>query len=237
MEYFMDVVFVIDVSKSMTEYLDVVKQRLYTFLPDLNKAFAAAGRSHSDCRAKIIAFRNYSVDKDSAMQTSPFFILRSSNVDNQNECLKFKNYVNSLDAHGGDFDRNNALEALSIAIKNEWSQECLKRRHYIVLFTSCGACKLEDSSKKLENYYPLGMPHSLAELTNMWMAPQNHWICGKWSRLNQPSKRLLMFAPQVYPWPELYESWDQVVYNPSKAGEGIDDAYIDDIVNAIVASV
>ena len=60
---------------------------------------------------------------------------------------------------------------------------------------------------------------------------------GTKTKLKQPAKRLIVFAPEVYPWPELYESWDQVVYNPSKAGTGLDDVSYEDIINAIVGSV
>ena len=79
------------------------------------------------------------------------------------------------------------------------------------------------------------MPASLEELTDIWLTPAS----GQTSKikLKQPAKRLVVFAPQMYPWPEIYESWNQVVYNPSKAGEGLDDVSWEDIINAIVGSV
>lgn len=55
--------------------------------------------------------------------------------------------------------------------------------------------------------------------------------------LKPAEKRLILFAPQMYPWLDIYENWDMVVYNPSNVGEELDDVGYQNIINAIVSSV
>ena len=104
------------------------------------------------------------------------------------------------------------------------------------MFTDASAHKLEDANRSNPNY-PENMPESFEDLTDVWMTPSSGQQGGTKTKLKQPAKRLIVFGPEVYPWPELYESWDQVVYNPSKAGTGLDDVSYEDIINAIVGSV
>ena len=80
------------------------------------------------------------------------------------------------------------------------------------------------------------MPESLDALTDLWMTPstgQDH----SGIKLKQAAKRLIVFGPQVYPWPDIYETWNQVVFNPSRAGQGLDEVSYEDIIEAIVGSV
>ena len=238
MDYFMDVVFVLDTSRAMTEIFDGVKKRVISFCPDLMLELSAFHKSISDVRIKVITFRNLNIDKEEALQISPYFNLKKSNIDNNEAYDKFVDYINSLNACGGDINHNSSLEALALALLNDWSQQGDRRMHYIVLFTNSAACKLEDSHIPT-TYYPSYVPYSFEGLSKMWLSPKKtQWIDGKWTKmkLGQATKRLMLFAPQLYPWPEIYEAWDRVVYNPSKAGEGLDDVSCDDIINAIVGS-
>lgn len=69
------------------------------------------------------------------------------------------------------------------------------------------------------------------------MQPFSSQPNGRKTKIEQSAKRFIVFGPEVYPWPELYESWDQVVYNPSKAGIGLDNVSFDGIINGIVCSI
>ena len=238
MDYFMDVVLVLDTSRAMTDIFDGVKKRVISFFPDLMLELSAFHKSISDVRIKVITFRNLNIDKEEALQISPYFNLKRSNIDNNEDYDTFVDYINSLNACGGNINHNSSLEALALAILNDWSQQGDKRMHYIVLFTNSGACKLEKSHIPT-TYYPSYVPYSFEGLSKMWLSPKKtQWIDGKWTKikLGQAAKRLMLFAPQLYPWPNIFESWDQVVYNPSKAGEGLDDVSYYDIINAIVGS-
>ncbi len=231
MDYKVDIVMCIDVTGSMQDCIDTVKNRALQFGPDLQDALKAASKNVSDVRVKVIGFRDFEADGSSSLQESRYFNLSDQGSSDPEE---YKQFVSNLVADGGGDEPENSLEALSLAIQSDWVQTGDKRRHVIVMFTDASAHKLEDANRS-NPYYPANMPASLEELTDIWLTPAS----GQTSKikLKQPAKRLVVFAPQMYPWPEIYESWNQVVYNPSKAGEGLDDVSWEDIINAIVGSV
>lgn len=233
MDYKVDIVMCIDITGSMQDCIDTVKNRALHFWPDLKEALAAASKNVSDVRVKVIGFRDFEADGDGALEVSRYFSLSDQGSSDPED---YKAFVNGLVADGGGDEPENSLEALSLAIQSDWVQTGDKRRHVIVMFTDASAHKLEDANRSNPNY-PENMPASLEELTDIWMAPSSGQQGGTKTKLKQPAKRLIVFGPEVYPWPELYESWDQVVYNPSKAGTGLDDVSYEDIINAIVGSV
>ena len=233
MDYKVDIVMCIDITGSMQDCIDTVKNRALQFWPDLEKALSAASKNVSDVRVKVIGFRDFEADGNGALEISRYFNLSDQGSSDPED---YKAFGNGLVADGGGDEPENSLEALALAIQSDWVQTGDKRRHVIVMFTDASAHKLEDANRSNPDY-PEGMPESFEELTDVWMTPSSGQQGGTKTKLKQPAKRLIVFAPEVYPWPELYESWDQVVYNPSKAGTGLDDVSYEDIINAIVGSV
>lgn len=233
MDYKVDIVMCIDITGSMQDCIDTVKNRALQVWPDLKEALAAASKNVSDVRVKVIGFRDFEADGDGALEISRYFNLSDQGSSDPED---YKAFVNGLVADGGGDEPENSLEALALAIQSDWVQTGDKRRHVIVMFTDASAHKLEDANRSNPNY-PENMPESFEDLTDVWMTPSSGQQGGTKTKLKQPAKRLIVFGPEVYPWPELYESWDQVVYNPSKAGTGLDDVSYEDIINAIVGSV
>ena len=233
MDYKVDIVMCIDITGSMQDCIDTVKNRALQFWPDLKEALAAASKNVSDVRVKVIGFRDFEADGDGALEISRYFNLSDQGSSDPED---YKAFVNGLVADGGGDEPENSLEALALAIQSDWVQTGDKRRHVIVMFTDASAHQLEDANRSNPNY-PENMPESFEDLTDVWMTPSSGQQGGTKTKLKQPAKRLIVFGPEVYPWPELYESWDQVVYNPSKAGTGLDDVSYEDIINAIVGSV
>ena len=233
MDYKVDIVMCIDITGSMQDCIDTVKNRALQFWPDLKEALAAASKNVSDVRVKVIGFRDFEADGDGALEISRYFNLSDQGSSDPED---YKAFVNGLVADGGGDEPENSLEALALAIQSDCVQTGDKRRHVIVMFTDASAHKLEDANRSNPNY-PENMPESFEDLTDVWMTPSSGQQGGTKTKLKQPAKRLIVFGPEVYPWPELYESWDQVVYNPSKAGTGLDDVSYEDIINAIVGSV
>ena len=232
MDYKVDIVMCIDITGSMQDCIDTVKSRALQFWPDLQDALKAASKNVSDVRVKVIGFRDFEADGSNALEESRYFNLSDQGSVDPEE---YKQFVSNLVADGGGDEPESSLEALALAIQSDWVQTGDKRRHVIVMFTDASAHKLEDANRSNPNY-PENMPISLEELTDIWLTPSSGQNASK-IKLKQPAKRLIVFAPQMYPWPEIYESWNQVVYNPSKAGEGLDDVSYEDIINAIVGSV
>lgn len=233
MDYKVDIVMCIDITGSMQDCIDTVKSRAIKFWPDLKLALQEASKNVSDVRVKVIGFRDFEADGTNALEVSRYFNLSDQGSSDPEE---YKAFVSGLVADGGGDEPENALEALTLAIQSDWVQTGDKRRHVIVMFTDASAHQFETANKSNPNY-PADMPESLEELTDIWMTPSNSQMPGVKTKLKQPAKRLIVFAPEVYPWPEIYETWDQVVYNPSKAGAGLDDVSYEDIINSIVGSV
>ena len=231
MDYKVDIVMCIDITGSMQDCIDTVKNRAIQFWPDLQKALKDASKNVSDVRVKVIGFRDFEADGARSLEESRYFNLSDQGSSDPED---YKKFVSCLTADGGGDEPENSLEALSLAIQSDWVQTGDKRRHVIVMFTDASAHKLEDANRSNPSY-PANMPSSLDELTDIWMTAAS----GQTSvvKLKQPAKRLIIFAPTMYPWPEIYEAWNQVVYNPSKAGEGLDDVSYEDIINAIVGSI
>ena len=210
MDYKVDIVMCIDITGSMQDCIDTVKNRALQFWPDLKEALAAASKNVSDVRVKVIGFRDFEADGDGALEISRYFNLSDQGSSDPED---YKAFVNGLVADGGGDEPENSLEALALAIQSDWVQTGDKRRHVIVMFTDASAHKLEDANRSNPNY-PENMPESFEDLTDVWMTPSSGQQGGTKTKLKQPAKRLIVFGPEVYPWPELYESWDQVVYNP-----------------------
>ena len=71
------------------------------------------------------------------------------------------------------------------------------------LLISCRAIKsLED----LPSGYPSDIPKNFDELSDLWASQE----------LNSASKRLLLLAPDAYPWSEIGEYWENTIHYPSK---------------------
>ena len=217
MDYKVDIVMCIDITGSMQDCIDTVKSRALQFWPDLQEALKAASKNVSDVRVKVIGFRDFEADGSSALEESRYFNLSEQGSSDPEE---YKQFVNNLVADGGGDEPENSLEALSLAIQSDWVQTGDRRRHIIVMFTDASAHKLEDANRS-NPYYPENMPASLEELTDIWLTPASDQTSK--IKFKQPAKRFIIFAPQMYPWPEICESWDQVVYFPSKASESLVD--------------
>jgi hypothetical protein len=70
------------------------------------------------------------------------------------------------------------------------------------------------------------VPASLDELTALWDGDSS-------SRLKKPARRLIVFAPDIYPWNVIGDSWDRTIWLPSQAGESLDDVEFETIKSSI----
>lgn len=100
----------------------------------------------------------------------------------------------------------------------------------VYFYTLNEASKLEDSNRTI-NIYPNDIPFTLEELTDTWRS-----LPLQTEGLTQFSKRLIVCAPQKYPWPEIYETWDKVVYNPS-VKDCCEDLFYEEVFSCIFADV
>jgi hypothetical protein len=136
------------------------------------------------------------------------------------QCSDFYN----LTATGGGDEPENGLEGLAIALKSDWekSQDFAKQRQVVIIYTDASAHSLEKGSKP--SHYPQDIPKTFDELTDYW------------HDMPTTSKRLLLFAPDASPW-VVMESWENTIYFRSKAGQGLEELEMDEILNVIANSI
>ena len=117
MDYKVDIVMCIDITGSMQDCIDTVKNRALQFWPDLKEALAAASKNVSDVRVKVIGFRDFEADGDGALEISRYFNLSDQGSSDPED---YKAFVNGLVADGGGDEPENSLEALALAIQSDW---------------------------------------------------------------------------------------------------------------------
>jgi len=221
-----DIKFVIDVTSGMQSFIDNVKVNVKLFLTRLKAEFLTTGRTFGKVRLKVLAFRDYyCFCGDAPLEESDFFLMPEDN----NE---FQMFVDNLVANGGGDEPESGLEALSLAIMGEWNNETHsnRKRHIIVLFTDASAHKLDSPQRLTEKKYPheKNIPMSFEDLTSKW---ENG--CS----MSKSGKRLVIFAPDTYPWSEISTEWPQTVFFPSCAGDGLTEVDLDLIIKCIVNAV
>ena len=124
----MDIVFVIDATRSMEPLIEKVKNATLVFHDGLAEALRENKRIIRNLRARVIWFRDFYFDGKYAYGESPFFLLPE-------EKEAFHDFVASIEAKGGYDAPESALEALTLAMRSDFVQEGDKKRHVIVLFT------------------------------------------------------------------------------------------------------
>ncbi len=220
-----DLVFLIDGTGSMQNALDAVKARALTLYKDIIEGLANKRRVVNKMRVKVIVFRDLYVDAN-AYEESDYFILSEKDDD---ESRQFRSYIEGIRATGGGDEPEHALEALHRAMKLDFTPalQGQKARHIIVLMTDASAHPLDDPQRSLPEYrdiYPSDMPRSIMELQ------------AEWEEMDPAAKRLIIFAPNAYPWPSL-GTWNEAPHTPSEAGSGISDAVFEQVITAISGSV
>lgn len=220
-KYSVDMVLCIDATGSMIPVIDNVKSNALKFHDDIKEALAKKGKHINNLRIKVILYRDFVADGDAAFKESKFFEFPDE-VDN------FKSFINDIKADGGGPEPENGLEALDVAMRSEWTQEGGRKRQVIVVWTDASCHKLEDTAAKKPASYPDGIAKDLNELTDRWEGEDF---------VDFSSKRLIMFAPDAYPWTDIENSWSNVVATTSKAGEGLAEVDYEAIIESIANSV
>ena len=219
-----DIVFCIDVTGSMSPVIDLVKETVRKLPHDLKDEYAKKDKVVDTLRIRVIAFRDFEADAD-AMQASEFFT-----VEPGSDLAKFETFVNGLSASGGGDEPESALEALSIAQSSNWTHEGDRQRHVIIMFTDASAHKLEARVGELSGAFKDQVVASLDDLTDRWDG-------GQTVRLKKAARRLLIFAPDAYPWNIIGDAWGQTVWLPSQAGKGLEEVEYGTILQGLTNEI
>lgn len=225
-----DIVFVIDATGSMQPLIDKVKSLTLSFRGELEAGLAKNRRRISALRIKVIVFRDYYVDDRYAMQESRFFVLPE-------EAEDFHRFVSEIKAGGGGDEPESSLEALALAMRSDFVTEGDKRRHVIVLFTDASAHRLEQSENGVPENYPKDMFRSLGELYRVWGSGQDNLAGRAPRKMDREAKRLVLFAPKLYPWHEMSEDLENVLRCDLSVGAGGSDLDLSDVIALIANSI
>ena len=218
-KYAVDLVMCIDGTGSMGHLINEVKSAALSFYKKLEDKMDEKQKKIDQLRARVIVFRDYYADPaDMAMVCSKFFDLRS-------EASAFANFVSRIEAAGGGDEPENGLEALALALNSEWekAQDFQRQRYVVVVWTDASTHQLENGSKP--SHYPQDIPKTLDDLADCW------------DDLSKSAKRLLLFAPDAYPWSGIASSWDNAIQLPSSAGQGMEEYEMGQILDAIAQSI
>jgi hypothetical protein len=220
LSYAVDIVFCIDVTGSMTPVIDAVKTNALRFYEDVQTNLTAKGKNVDQLRVRVIAFRDFTQDAETALQESSFFPL-------PDEQTAFDAFVGGLVADGGGDAPESGLEALALAINSPWTSRGDRRRQVVVVWTDAPAHPLNFA--ELPADLASSVPSNFSELTDLWEDPQGP--------VGASSKRLILFAPDGSGWSDISANWENVVHHPSQAGGGLSDVDYGTIVDSIGNSV
>lgn len=220
--YNVDLVFCIDATASMGGLINTVKQNAINLYQDIMETMAQKHKVINKIRVRVIAFRDYIYDKEEAMLSTRFFNLPE-------EAEKLKDIIGQIAAKGGGDDPEDGLEALAFAMRSDWQQEGVKKRHVIVAWSDAATHPLGFGSNAPN--YPVEMAKSFGELTAWWGSAQ----CPGY--MDNKAKRLLLFAPDKEGWKTISDTWNNVIHFPSEAGKGLQNVDYRTIIDAIANTI
>ena len=223
--YHVDIVMCIDATGSMSKIIDEVKATALTFYQRFVEAMEEADKSVDKLRIKVIAFRDYGKTDAPAMEISDRFFT----LPDENEA--FKSFVDGIEAKGGGDIPENALEAIALALKSDWTTDGEKRRHVILMFTDAPA--LDFSARAACPGYPEGMPADLAQLGAWWEQTDQTFGEGTYQA---EAGRLVAFVPNAEPWTAM-EAWNRYWPAYSEAGRGLSDVDMAAAIDLLVGSM
>lgn len=220
-EYYVDIVMCIDATGSMAPIIGEVKSNAMSFYQRFLDSMEENDKEVAQLRIKVIAFRDYGCDAD-PMRESQFFTLPDENE-------AFKAFVSGIEAQGGGDAPENALEAIALALKSDWTTGGSKRRHAILVFSDAPALPL--GARAASPQYPSGMPKDIAQLGAWWEATDQ--TLG--STYQAKAGRLIAFVPNAEPWTEI-SAWNRYWPAFSPAGTGLEDVDIQSAIDLMVGS-
>ena len=216
--YNIDIVMCISATSSMSPIIDELKCHALAFCEKTKDAMEKYDIELYELRIKIIVFRGCLHDGEN-MCESRFFLLPEENTD-------FAEFVNNIEVYGIGDNSNNALEAVALAMKSDWSNEGDRylRRNFILVFSDAPACLFGDKTVSQKHAYT--MPSDINQL-RAWWEGTNQTFERRFKR------HLLAFVPNVYPWNEMIE-WNRCWPHFFNVGEGLYDLNMQTVIDLLV---
>lgn len=225
LQYAVDIVLCVDSTGSMRPVIETVKKSALSFHGRLNAVMGEKGKAISQLRLKVIAFRDFCDEADNAIQETGFMVFPG-------QATEFEKFIHQLEPYGGGDVPESGLEALALAINSPWEKGLDRRRHVIVVFTDAPAHSLGAPAATSTQNYPRQIPRSMSELFEQWGYARSQAAV-----MENSAKRLVLFAPDCEPWASIAEEWNLTMHFPSRAGEGLEEFEMDEIIQTIANSL
>lgn len=217
----LDIVFCLDATSSMTPFIDTARKIVLSFHRKMQDGMMTRGIILDRIRARVIEFRDCFADTSWLRQTD-FLVLPA------NEWV-LNSVVSTITASGGGDEPESALEALSVAIGSDWIGKHVKSVLLIVMLTDASAHPLGKGGVKRSADYPEGLATSLSDLQERWSA-----LCrGAPAQI----QRLLLLAPDAYPWKEIARTWNDCIHLVSAGGHGLAEAAAEAVIESILSTL
>ena len=187
--YYADVVMCIDGSARMSNVIDEIKLRVLSFGNEYIEAMSEVDNTVKELRIKVIVFREFGKE-GKAIEESKFFTLPADDAE-------FTEFVRNIQAVGGGETSSNALEALALALKSDWTTKGHRRRYGIMMFSNGGIVPF--GAYKDHPDYPQGMPKDFDSLYNWWEGWDNTF---KGTYVPRFAK-FTAFVPYMSPWTDM----------------------------------
>ena len=221
-DFRVDVVMCIDATNDMNLFIRKLKVVAKDFYQMLVTEMAEYDRTVDTLRVKVIVFRDYRWENEPMVETK-FFELPTENE-------AFVEFINTIEQRGGGDPSENALEAIALALKSDWTTLPSRRRHAVMVFTDAPA--LAFGKRKDCPNYPAGMPKSLDELRAWWEGTDENFV----SAYQPKAGRLIVFAPNEEPWREMQE-WDRYWHVPVESFLGLDDVEMNEVISMLAGAI
>ena len=181
------------------------------------------GKEISQLRLRVIAFRDFGDFADDAIEQTDFLAAPAGGGIRDVRARAAGRRRRRLPRIGPRSAR--ARDQLA------WETGLDRRRHVIVMFTDAPAHPLGTAGARSQTY-PAGIPRCMDELFEQWGSARSQAAV-----MDQSAKRLVLFAPEEEPWKEIGEEWNLTLHFPSKAGEGLEEFEMDEIIDTIANSL
>ena len=217
--YAVDLAFCIDRAARMRSVLDATANIASSLPARLQERMAVKNKAIRQLRVRFVMFSapgNARVPVDSTR----FYLLPQ-------EADEFTRLVGHLTVPVGSGDGPSlALDALAMAVASPWDRQHDKRRHIVVLWTNWASVPLGTAPAIFGD-----APRTMDDLNAMWGDEVDEGL------MEFAAKRLLVFGPDLFPWSDISELFENCIWVKSEAGVGMTGADFDLVFDQIAGSV
>ncbi len=227
---FVDFAFCVDVSPSMEPHFTNIRRTITRQVTELSGRALDKGIHIDQVRARVIPF----CSADFQPPATDFFPLSPAVGRLRGKSLKSNaRFLEALEAAtrviATDSGTPHSLRALETAFRSQWVQEEGKRLHITVVFTDFESAQPAESSRVNHPGLEASTLSHLHYLTDLWEECNG-------TAMFYPGRRLMLFAPDVYPWNVIGDEWAQTCFLPSRAGEDLSDVEMETIFEVLLNS-